>query len=867
MATTKKTKAKEKPQPAADSVQEPVADATDQVSEDAQLVQKESGSYSPDVFHPHQDYCDVYGESLSTCQCTMPDEACIKKVYLLENLGSENSASRMEKKIKGLPGVKYASITFTTKQLRISADDPDALLPQIQAICSSVESGVKVVEREKSPGSTITKTYILENLDSTNTAVKIEQGVNKLPGIQSAKLSFPNKQLRVSAKNPDAHLQEIQVLCTQIEAAIIVVPKDESPKSEDILNMDTILPEARQVKPSFHLTDDMKSLLYIVCAAILLAVGASFKNGGQIVVGNTILVIAYVIVGMRVFIAAVRNVLKQNFLEANFMVTISSLCAFALNNAAAAVGIMVCYRIAEFVEHFVVKHTREKILENADLRSENVNLMIGEDVQKIPAEQANVGDIILVRPGERVPLDGVVINGESRLDLSPLTGDSTPVSVSYGDEILSGSLNTTGPLRIRVEKVLKESMVTKLLDEVEGSAASKPKFQESIEKFTKIFTPVMVLIAICIAILPSIATGHWAYYFRAGLTFLIISCPCSLLLSVPLAYFSAIGQGLKNGVLFKSEEAIESLGKIKAVVMDKTGTVTKGSLSIQDIVPADEEISADQLLIYAAESEMAASDPIAEGILKAAEEKGLSVERPSEAEKIDGCGVRAVLPDGVILCGNSKLMDKYSVSVPEDPKTGYDTEVFVAKDGMFIGYLTVTDPIKEDAKAAVSRMKDAGLTTVMLTGDSESSAQAAAAVAGIDEYHAGLLAQDKMSELINVKNANGTVMYVGDAVNNAQILAGAEVSAAMGDGADASLGTTDVVYMSSSMDAVPQSVSIAKQAHSIAWQNVILSMALKVIVMVLALVGGASLWLAAIAEAAATILCVLNGVRSLYWKK
>ncbi|MCD7736946.1 MAG: heavy metal translocating P-type ATPase [Lachnospiraceae bacterium] len=838
-----------------------------------------------EICHPHEDYCDVCGQSLSNCTCTMPDENCVKKVYILENLGCANCAAKMEKKIKELPGVTYATITYTTKQLRLSASDPDALLPQIQAICTAIESEVKVVPRTKSPGSQITRTYTVENLGCANCAAKMEKRISELDGITNATLTFATKQLRVTGKNPDALFEEMQKICSTIESEVKLVPRDTRPKSRDTLNVNEILPEARQITPVVRLSDNAKTLLGIGAGAVLFIAGEILEHQVMDTASLLVLLIGYVILGGRIVLTAVKNLLKGQIFDENFLMSIATLGAFAIREYPEAVGVMLFYRIGEYFEHIAVEKSRGQIMDTVDMRPEVVNLVVGDDVRVIDAEEANVGDILLIRPGDRIPLDGVIVEGESRLDTSPVTGEPVPVAVGYGDEVTSGCVNTSGLLKIRVEKILEESMVTRILDSVENAAASKPQIDRFITRFARIYTPVVVLLAAATAIIPSLITGNWYYYIYTALTFLVMSCPCALVLSVPLAFFSGIGTGSKRGILFKGGIALEAMKNVDAVIMDKTGTITKGNFVVQRAVPAAEGISQEQLLSFCASCELSSTHPIGASILSAANEQKLSIARPVEVEEIAGHGIRAVLPDtnaavnapagqeqknsagsSTILCGNRKLMKKFGVSLENYHKNGFGTEVLVAKDGVFIGHLVISDTIKEDAKSAISQIKKLGIETVMLTGDAEDSAQAVADATGIDEVHAKLLPQDKLTELIQVRNAHGSVMFVGDGINDAPVLAGADVGAAMGSGADAAIEAADVVFMTSSMEAIPQSLAIARATNKIAWQNVVFALVIKVLVMILGLCGFASMWMAVFADTGVAMLCVLNSIRVLYRK-
>ena len=507
-------------------------------------------------------------------------------------------------------------------------------------------------------------------------------------------------------------------------------------------------------------------------------------------------------------------------------------------------------------------------MDAVDLRPDVVNLLVKDSIKVIPAENAQLDDILLVRPGDRIPLDGIIIEGESRLDTSPITGEPVPVKAASGDIVTSGCINTSGQLKIRVQKTLENSMVTRILDSVENAAASKPKIDRFITRFSRIYTPFVVAVALATAILPSLFTGNWEHWIYTALTFLVISCPCALVLSVPLAFFSGIGAGSKKGILFKGGVSIEALKGVTTVVMDKTGTITKGDFTVQQIVPADNAVnySQQELLTLCASCEQFSTHPIAASITMAAKKQALTLESPLELNEIAGHGIQAELSAGTVLAGNYKLMKKFEVDVPENIQSSYGTQVLMAVNGNFAGYLLISDTLKPESANAIISLKRLNIRTVMLTGDSAKSAQAVAKETGIDEVHARLLPEEKLSKLQQIRSKNGSVMFVGDGINDAPVLAGADVGAAMGSGADAAIEAADVVFMTSNMQAVPQSISIAKVTTRIAWQNVIFALAVKALVMALGLTGHASMWMAVFADSGVAMLCVLNAIRALYKK-
>lgn len=825
------------------------------------------------------EYCDVCGESLAKCNCHMPDEDLEKKVYILEGIDCANCAAKIEAKIRQMPEVGFASVAFATKQLRVSANNQAELLPKMQAVVDSIEDGVTIVprQRKKLSGISNTKVYILEGLDCANCAAKIEAKLRTLNGVDDLTITYATKQMKLSAKNPDQMIPMIKETIDAMEDGITIVPKDNKViKSE----------EAGEKKFSFN-----NPLVSIGVGAVIFIIGEILEHVGNVptIPMFALFLIAYLVLGGKVLITAGKNIMKGQVFDENFLMCIATIGAFCIQEFPEAVGVMLFYRIGEYFEEKATEQSRTQIMEAVDLRPEVVNLVIGNDVRIIDAEEANVGDILLVRPGDRIPLDGVIIDGESRIDTSPVTGEPVPVMAKAGDNIVSGCVNTSGQLKIRVEKILEESMVTRILDSVENAAASKPNIDKFITRFARVYTPFVVLFALFVAVvLPFILPDslNWHFFVDSAytgtvntihgtsgtasiytaLTFLVISCPCALVLSVPLAFFSGIGAGSKKGILFKGGIAIESLKNVKAIVMDKTGTITKGNFVVQKANPAGNAMTANDLLAISASCELSSTHPIGNSIVEAAEEKGLSIERPSKVEEIAGHGIRAELSRGVVLCGNRKLMDAQNVDLSAYQKENFGTEVLVAVNGKFVGNIVISDTVKDDAKDAIAAVKKQGIITAMLTGDAQESADAVAKETGIDEVHAKLLPQDKLSELKKIRENHGAVMFVGDGINDAPVLAGADVGAAMGSGADAAIEAADVVFMNSEMKAIPEAISIAKMTNSISWQNVVFALAIKIIVMIMGLFGFANMWIAVFADTGVSVLCLLNSIRILHRK-
>lgn len=682
----------------------------------------------------------------------------------------------------------------------------------------------------------------------------MEQQIREIPEVEEATITYATKQLRVTSAGHENLLSKLQEICSRIESEVRVTPRKEA-KAE------------KNAKGRSIFKENKKGFLTIGIGALLLIAG---KVAQQMGVGSFVssgaFIIAYILLGWEIIWTALKNLRRGQIFDENFLMSAATIAAFSIGDFAEAVGIMLFYRVGELFEHIAVEKSRSQIMDAVDMRPEVVNLVVGAEVRVIPAEEAKAGDIVSIRPGDRIPLDGIVVEGESRIDTSPVTGEPVPVAVKEGSELISGCVNEQGLLKMRVEKELSESMVTRILNSVENAAANKPKLDKFITKFARVYTPIVVFAAIATAVLPSLITGDWEHWIYTAITFLVISCPCALVLSVPLAFFSGIGAGSRRGILFKGGVAIEALKNVKAVVMDKTGTITKGEFKVQRTVALG-GISEQRLLETAAACERSSTHPIGNSIVEAAERAGLHVLHPSEVEEIAGKGIRAIIEGSEVLCGNRALMQMYDIDMSGYDNGKYGTEVLVAAEGTLEGYLVIADTIKEEAMESIQEMKQQGLMTAMLTGDARENAESVAEQVGIDQVYAQLLPQDKLDKLQKIRSSQGAVLFVGDGINDAPVLAGADVGAAMGSGADAAIEAADVVFMTSSVKAIPESVQIARETGRIAMQNVVIALAVKALVMVLGFTGYASMWMAVFADTGVAMLCVLNSIRVLYRRK
>ena len=722
--------------------------------------------------------------------------------------------------------------------------------------------------------------YIIENLDCANCAAKIEKKFNDHPAVQEAVITFSTKQLRLTAEDPDGLIPELTEIARTVEHGAVIRPRDAKRHQahkhhhgdhECVCGHHHEHNDHECHCGGHHDHDhecgcgcdcgghqhgqDGKTAAVLLAGAVMLLVGLQYAGSW---LGILACLVGYYLLGKDVLATAFRNLTKGHVFDENFLMSIATLGAFLIGEAPEAVGVMLFYRVGEYFEHKAVERSRKQIMDAVDLRPEVVRLVKNDEVIEIPAEEAEAGDLLLVRPGDRIPLDGIVVSGESRIDTAPITGEPVPVRAGAGDSVISGCVNTVGQLIIRAEKPLSESMVTRILDSVENAAASKPQFQRFITRFARNYTPIVVGIAAATAVIPSLVTGQWSYWVYTALSFLVMSCPCALVLSVPLAFFAGIGAGSKKGILFKGGQSIEAMAKVKAVVVDKTGTITKGEFKVQTVVGGM------PVMQICASCEQQSSHPIAASIVAAAKDGNLELLSPEKLLELPGKGIHATLQGNDVLCGSARLLQERGIVFADPRENG--TTVHVAVNGMYQGYLVVGDTVKAGAEPAVRQLRDKGIETVMLTGDGEDAARAVAGLVGIREIHAGLLPQQKLEKLQTIRKEKGAAMFVGDGINDAPVLAGADVGAAMGSGADAAIEAADVVFMTSDVEAIPQALNIAAETNRIAWQNVVFALTVKLIVMVLGLMGHASMWLAVFADSGVALLCVLNSIRMLYKK-
>ena len=578
-----------------------------------------------------------------------------------------------------------------------------------------------------------------------------------------------------------------------------------------------------------------------------------------------LILVAYVLVGKDTVLLAVKNIERGDFLDENFLMTVATLGAILIGEYPEAVAVMLLYEIGELFQGYAINKSRKSIAAMMDIKPEYANVIRDNKTQRVDPDEVGLGEIIEIRPGERVPLDATIIKGETSLDTSALTGESVPVEVREGANILSGCININGLITAKVTKEYFDSTVNKVLDLVENAAAKKSKSERLITRFAKVYTPIVIGLAILLALLPPIISGEYNFrlwVFRA-LSFLVVSCPCAFVISVPLSFFSGIGAASKAGVLIKGGNYLEALAKVDTVVFDKTGTLTKGVFNVQKVVVHDKNIDENEFMYYVASAESGSNHPISKSIQKYYN-KEIDNTSINSIKEISGKGIEAIINNKKVLVGNEKL-----INLPKDISvTDVGTLLYVEIDNVFSGYIVISDEIKEDAKKAIKELKNIGIKkNIMLTGDLEKVAKKVGEDLELDETYSNLLPQDKVSkfeEIIKNKTSKGSVIFVGDGINDAPVLARADVGIAMGAmGSDAAIEAADVVIMTDEPSKIVTAIKSSKKTMKIAMQNMALAFGIKVIALILSALGIADMWMAVFADTGVTILAVLNSFRAL----
>ena len=607
-----------------------------------------------------------------------------------------------------------------------------------------------------------------------------------------------------------------------------------------------------------------KQLIKIIISLLLVVISLLLKFDTELY-SNILYVIAYIIVGYDIVLKAVRNIFKGKVFDENFLMTVATIGAFCIGEFPEAVAVMLFYQIGELFQSYAVDRSRKSVASLMDIRSDYANVYREDEIERVDPDEVNIGEIILVKPGEKIPLDGIVVDGESMLNTQALTGESVPRKVTVNDEVLSGCINNDGILKIKVSKDFEESTVSKILDLVENASSRKSKSENFISKFAKYYTPIVVIVSVALAVIPPLVIkealfSDWLY---RALSFLVVSCPCALVISIPLSFFGGIGAASKIGVLIKGSNYLEALASAEIVVCDKTGTLTEGVFKVQKIDAIG--YSDDELLRYAAYAEVFSNHPISIS-LKQAYNKEINEKLVTETQEISGKGVLAKVDGKMVLVGNEKIMKEYNIKFQKSEETG--TIVYVAINDEFAGTILIADKIKEDSYKAVKLFKNNNVRkVVMLTGDRDNISESVANELNLDEYHAELLPQDKVSwveKLMTQKSSGGKLIFVGDGINDAPVLALSDIGVAMGGlGSDAAIEAADVVIMTDEPSKIASSVQISKKTMRIVKQNIVFAIAVKIGVLILSAFGVSTMWEAVFADVGVSVLAIVNALRVL----
>ena len=705
----------------------------------------------------------------------------------------------------------------------------------------------------------------IEGLDCPNCAAKVERKINTLEGIKEANVDFLGKKIVVLADEISEN-ELVELIQTEVD------------KIED--GVKVFVPKVQAGESSSEEEDTGKIKKKLLIGGILFVLGI-FVPKTLFIPKLAVFLVSYLVIGGNVLLSAFKNILNGQVFDENFLMAIATIGAFAIGEYPEGVAVMLFYQLGELLQGIAVNNSRKSIVSLMDIRPDYANIKVGEGIKKVSPEEIKVGEIIVVKPGEKVPLDGKIVKGASTFDTSALTGESLPREAKAGDDVLSGFINKNGLIEIQVAKVFSESTVSKILYLMENAGSKKSKTENFITKFARYYTPAVVITALIVAIFPPLliqgATfSDWIY---RALIFLVVSCPCALVISIPLGFFGGIGGASRHGILIKGTNYLEVLNDLESVVMDKTGTLTKGifkvtevnaenNIKINDFQNNKTELTKPLLLKYAAHIEKFSNHPIAQSIVAEYENSVSKVDENvvKDFEEISGFGIKVNINNHQFLAGNSKLMNLENITF--DKKENLGTAIYLAADGKYIGNILISDEVKEDSARAIKGMKENGVKEiVMLTGDNEAIGKNIAEKLGIDKVFTELLPNEKvekLEEIYKTKSEKGKVAFVGDGINDAPVLARADLGIAMGGaGSDAAIEAADVVIMNDEPSKIVTAIKIAKKTKEIVWQNITIAFAIKIVVMALGLFGDATMWEAVFADVGVALLAVLNATRVL----
>lgn len=694
------------------------------------------------------------------------------------------------------------------------------------------------------------KIFLLKGLDCPNCAAKIEKEVGELKGVEKSSVNLMKQTLTVNSE--DSFSEDIEKNIKEI------VLKYEPEVAVEQWIADNVHNKGEDEE------DNKKIIFRFVSGAVLFTIGIIMDIlSAPLLVELAFLIAAYIILGGSVVIKAAKNIIKGRIFDENFLMSLSTVGAFFIGEYPEAVAVMLFYQVGEYFQELSVKRSRKSISDLMDIRPDTATVIRNGEFITVEPDSISVGEKIIVKSGERIPLDGLITDGESTLDTKALTGEAMPKSVKIGDEVLSGCINQGGVLTVEVTKTFGESTASKIIDLVENASSRKAPTENFITAFARFYTPIVVILAAIIAVVPSLLLGGgWNEWIHRGMVFLVISCPCALVISIPLTFFGGIGAASRHGVLIKGSNYLEALNKVSRVVFDKTGTLTKGDFVVADIIPQN-GFNKETILEYAAYAESLSNHPIAQSILSAYGKEPAKTDI-TDFKEISGQGISAICKGKNILAGNSTLLVNNNIEFSVSETVG--TKVYIAVDGAYAGCILINDEIKKDSEKAIADLKQIGVEKIiMLTGDDEKISKSVAEKLGVDEYYSRLLPQQKVEKLEQIdieKRQNSKLVFVGDGINDAPVLARADIGVAMGGiGTDAAIEAADVVLMTDEPSKIVEAIRIAKETKRIVIQNIVISLTIKIAFLILGAFGIAGMWEAVFGDVGVALIAVLNAMR------
>ena len=780
-----------------------------------------------------------------------------KKELMLNGLTCAHCAEVIGDKVKSLEGIQSSNLNFVNKKLTLelnSRKNEDKIIEDVIGLIDSIEPGLDIQVIGNKNKSYIKKDIILGGLNCAHCAEVIGNKVSLLDGVKSSNMNFVNKKLSVEIDNTNENITIKN---------IINIINDTEPGLD--IQIEGTKENKKAKKESRIIKDNNRLELLKILLGAFVFIFAFYEEmmGVESKYSILIFLVSYILVGGDVVYKALRNMTKGRIFDENFLMTVATVGAIAIGDSSEAVGVMLFYKVGEYLQELAVGKSRKSISDLMQIKPDVANLKVGNSIKVVDPEEVEIGDFIIVKPGEKVPLDGVVIDGNSMVDTSALTGESVLRTVKSGDELLSGFINKNSLLTVKVTKSFSESTVSKILDLVENASSKKSKTENFISVFSKYYTPIVVILATLIAVVPPIFVpgAMFSDWLHRGLVFLVVSCPCALVLSIPLSYFSGIGVASRNGILIKGSNYLEALRYVDTVVFDKTGTLTEGVFDVVKVKPFG--ISEEELIKYASIAEANSNHPIAKSILNYYS-KEINLNKIEVYEEIAAHGIKVKYENEEILAGNEKLMTANDIKVNKNKEIG--TVVYIAVNNQFKGYIVISDKIKSDSEKAIKEIKAQGIKeTVMLTGDNKEVADSVAKQLKVDKVYSNLLPNEKVEKIEAIyegRSDKEKIAFVGDGINDAPVLARVDVGIAMGGlGSDAAIEAADIVIMTDEPSKIAEGIKISKKTYKIVWQNIIFALGIKIVVMVFGALGMASMWEAVFADVGVALIAVLNAMR------